>query len=58
MTKFRTNADGSLVCQHRDLSVCNDCAVLPNVREVFGVHYLMDDAEYGAYLIELADLDA
>jgi hypothetical protein len=26
MTKYRTNADGSAVCPHRDLSVCPACA--------------------------------
>lgn len=36
---WRTNADGSLVCPHRELSVCPDCAAHPDVIEVEGAHF-------------------
>ena len=36
---WRTNADGSLACPHRDLSVCPTCAEHPEVAEVVGAHY-------------------
>lgn len=38
---WATNADGSLVCPHRDLSVCSACAGLPGVTEVVGAHFLL-----------------
>lgn len=39
---WTTNADGSLVCPHRDLSVCPSCAELPQVVEAAGAHFLAD----------------
>lgn len=42
---WRTNADGSLVCPHRDLSVCLACSTLPGVTEVAGAHYWDPDGE-------------
>lgn len=43
MPNFRTNADGSAVCPHRDLSVCPGCASDPAVVEVAGAHYYVPD---------------
>lgn len=54
MPAFRTNADGSLVCPHRDLSVCPPCAMLPNVREVYGAYFLMTDTQYAQLLARLS----
>src|SRR5580765_4967327 len=50
---FRTNADGSAVCPHRDLSVCRECAALPGVVDVYGAHYVLppDDAAASAFVI-------
>lgn len=42
---WRTDADGSLVCPHRDLSVCSDCATLPGVTEVAGAHFYDPDGK-------------
>lgn len=50
-TKYRTNADGSAVCPHRDLSVCADCATHPHIVEVFGAHYHLPDAADRAELL-------
>lgn len=36
---FRENADQTLVCSHRDLSVCPECAKTPEIVEVVGAHY-------------------
>ena len=36
---FRTNADGTAVCAHRDLSVCDECAKDEAIVEVVGAHY-------------------
>lgn len=43
---WRTNADGSLVCPHRDLSVCAECARHPEVIEVYGAHYWDPDESF------------
>jgi hypothetical protein len=43
MTMFRTNADGTAVCLHRDLSVCPECSHHPHVVEVSGAHYAFPD---------------
>jgi hypothetical protein len=52
---FRTNADGTAVCPHRDLSVCPACASDPAVVEVVGAHYYIPDAaERARLLAELA----
>lgn len=41
---FRFNADGSLVCIHRDLSCCEDCAnAHDEVTNVVGAHYWIAD---------------
>jgi len=37
--KFRSNADGTAVCAHRDLSVCDECAKDESIVEVVGAHY-------------------
>lgn len=56
MTIYRTNADGSAVCPHRDLSVCPECATDPAMVEVFGAHYyLPDPVERAILLAELHD---
>lgn len=49
--KYRTNADGSAVCPHRDLTVCADCATHPHIVEVFGAHYHLTDADDRAELL-------
>lgn len=41
--KYRTNADGSAACHHRDLTVCTNCATHPHIVEVFGAHYYLPD---------------
>lgn len=52
--RFRTNADGTAACRHRDLSVCADCAMDPAIVEVVGAHYhLPDPAERDTRLGEL-----
>lgn len=40
---WRHNPDGSLVCPHRDLTVCPRCAEHPDVIDVVGAHYLDTD---------------
>jgi hypothetical protein len=42
---WRTNADGSLACPHRDLSVCPLCAAHPDVYDIAGAHYHLTTAE-------------
>lgn len=54
---FRQNADASIVCPHRSQSCCPDCATLPNVREVYGVHYYLTDAEWAAVSASLSAED-
>ncbi len=49
--KYRTNADGSAVCPHRDMSVCADCATHPHIVEVYGAHYHLPDADDRAELL-------
>jgi hypothetical protein len=45
--KYRYNADGSVVCRHRDLSACPSCMTAdPMLRDIFGATYRMTDAEY------------
>jgi hypothetical protein len=42
MNKYRTQADGSVVCPHRDLSVCPPClAADPNLVDVVGAVFLI-----------------
>ena len=36
---WSTNANGSLACPHRDVSVCPACAAHPEVTEVAGAHF-------------------
>lgn len=36
---WHEQADGSLVCPHRDLSVCPACAQRPEAVEVVGAHF-------------------
>jgi hypothetical protein len=53
---FRTNADGSLVCPHRDLSVCPAClAQFPDLMDVFGAVYLVTDPAERAELAALVN---
>ncbi len=59
MSDYRTNADGSAVCPHRDLTCCPDC-VASDVRlvDVAGEYYFVPDpAERAALIADLADLD-
>ncbi len=53
---FRTNADGSLVCDHRDLSCCDACVAkhAPHIVDVYGRHFWFEsDAELGEFAQEL-----
>jgi hypothetical protein len=44
MHNFRTNADGSLVCRHRDLGCCEVCAdAHGEIIAVEGQHYWVVD---------------
>lgn len=58
MGKYRTNADGSAVCPHRDLSVCTPCAAADRMLvEVEGVHFLaLTNAERIEFLAIAADV--
>ena len=47
---FRTNADDSLACAHRDVSVCTSCASRDDVVDVYGAHYYVPDAADRAHL--------
>jgi hypothetical protein len=57
MTALRLNADGSVVCAHRDLSCCERClAADEQLVDVYGVVYLVPDAaERAALRAELAE---
>jgi hypothetical protein len=52
---FRTNADGSLVCDHRDLSCCEACADHPEIVEVYGSHFLVTDPTERAELLAMME---
>jgi hypothetical protein len=52
--RWNTNADGSLVCPHRDMSVCRECAQHPQVLDVMGAHYIDHDGRLAAMLAEEA----
>lgn len=50
--EYRTNADGSAVCAHRDLSCCPACVASdPLLVEVAGVHYHVHNVEERAALL-------
>lgn len=53
---YRSNADGSAVCPHRDLSVCPKClAADDRLVDVVGAVFLIPDpAERAAILADLA----
>jgi hypothetical protein len=56
-SKYRTNADGSAVCPHRDLSVCSSCATDPTLVNVAGAHFhFPDPADRAALAAALADV--
>lgn len=57
---FREQADGSLVCPHRDLSVCPPCAASdPAIVDVVGAHfYVPDPADRAEILGMISRLDA
>lgn len=50
---FRTASDGSLICRHRDLSVCPECAAHPAVTEVVGAHFFDPDGSVAAEVAEI-----
>jgi hypothetical protein len=57
--KFRSNADGTAVCIHRDLSVCDECAKHEAIVEVIGAHYYVPNATEREMLrAELAEVYA
>lgn len=44
MARYRFNADGSVVCPHRDLSCCPQClASDPDLMDVIGAVYIVTD---------------
>jgi hypothetical protein len=57
--RYRSNADGSAVCQHRDLSVCPTCAAADDrLVDVVGAHFLIvDPAERAELLAQMAASD-
>jgi len=57
MMPLRSNADGSVVCAHRDLSCCERClAADEQLVDVYGAVYRVPDpAERAALLAELAE---
>ena len=57
--QFHVQADGSVVCPHRDLSVCADCAGDDRLVEVSGAYFYEPDPDARAELrAMLADIDA
>lgn len=60
MSKYRTQADGSIVCRHRDLSCCPSClAADERLVYVVGAVFKIDDAaERAAFLAEMEQIDA
>ncbi len=43
---FRVGVEDALACQHRDISVCDEClAACPNVVNVLGAAYYISDLE-------------
>lgn len=48
LTRMHEQADGSLVCVHRDLSVCPACAAHPAIVDVVGAHYFDADGTLAA----------
>lgn len=59
-TKYRSNADGTAVCRHRDLSVCADCAAADEALvPVSGAYYhVPNPAERAALAAALAEVTA
>jgi hypothetical protein len=58
--EFHVQADGALVCPHRDLTCCGLCAEkYEQVVDVYGVHYWVPDPKERAALVEdrARDLD-
>lgn len=54
---FREGAEGALACQHRDISVCDDCLdACPNVVNVPGAAYYVSDL--GAWSQSMAEAGA
>lgn len=51
---FHEQADGTLVCPHRDLSTCDACATEhePAIVEIAGAHFWIPDAGERAELAE------
>lgn len=56
MTAYTTNADGSIVCMHRDLTCCPEClATDERLVDVYGAVFLVPDpAERAALQASLA----
>lgn len=42
---WREGHEGEAICPHRDMSVCRECATRPEIVDVYGKHYWIDDAE-------------
>ena len=56
--QYRTNADGTAVCSHRDISVCPDCFTAdPALIEVAGAHFHVTDPHERLVLATICDGD-
>lgn len=57
---FRSQADGSLVCPHRDLFVCPAClTVSETLVDVFGqTYYIPDPAERTILATEMEEVES
>jgi len=52
--QFLEQPDGSVVCSHRDTTVCPSCqAAYPDLRNVYGAFFLMSNEDYAAMLRRL-----
>jgi hypothetical protein len=56
--RHHTQADGTIVCRHRDLSCCADCAKHPFVVEVAGAHFYVPNLIERTELLKLIDAQA
>lgn len=57
-TNYKSNADGSAVCPHRDLSCCARCVASdPALVDVAGAHFHVTDLHERLVLAVIADTD-
>ena len=51
---FHTQADGSIVCRHRDVSCCDACATkIPHCYMIYGRHFFLPDPAGRAEVVTL-----